>query len=69
MAGLAPADDGFFNKPCLRIMLREQLGLAVRKFRVMSCERFGDPGMQLPWRPALQGAVGGILDQCMLEQV
>jgi hypothetical protein len=35
----------------------------------MGCERFGDPGMQLPSRPAQQGAVGRILDQGVLEQV
>ena len=50
-------------------MLREQLRLAVHQLRIMGCERFGDPGMQLPSRPAQQGAVGRILDQGMLEKV
>src|SRR6266446_5058060 len=31
LAGLAPAGDGFFDEPGLRVMLREELRLAVNK--------------------------------------
>ena len=50
MAGFAPAGDGFFNQPGFRVMLREQLGLAVHQLGEMGFEGFGDPGMQLPPR-------------------
>ena len=36
MTGLAPADDGFFNEPGFRVMLRQKLGLAVHQLRGMS---------------------------------
>jgi hypothetical protein len=48
MTGLAPVGGGFFNEPSFRIVLREQLGLAVHQLRVMGCERFGDPSMSVP---------------------
>ena len=67
--GFAPAGDGFFDEPGLGVMLGEEFGLAVHQLGGMGFERFGDPGMELLSRAAQQSAVGGILDQRVLEQV
>ena len=52
MTGLAPIGDGFFDEPGFRIMLREELGLAVYQLRGMGCERFRDLRVQLLTRAA-----------------
>ncbi len=57
LAGLAPAGDGFFDEPGLRVMLREELRLAVNKLGEMGFERFGDLRMQLLARAAQQAGV------------
>jgi hypothetical protein len=69
MTCLAPAGDGFFDEPSFGVMLREEVGLSVHQLGIMGFEGRGDPGMELPSRPAQQGAVGRILDQGVLEQV
>src|SRR6516165_9739461 len=67
MTGLAPKKDGFFNEPCLGVMLREEFGLAVRQLGEMGFERFGDPRVQLLARAAQQAAMRRVLHQRMLE--
>jgi hypothetical protein len=47
----------------------QELELAAYDFREMGFERFSDPRMQFPSRPAQQRTVSGILHERMLEHV
>jgi len=69
MTGLAPAGDGFFNEPGFRIMVCEELGLALHQLGGMGSECFGDLCMQLLARPAQQAAMRRVLHQRVLEAI
>src|SRR4029077_3663295 len=69
MTGLAPAGDGFFNEPGLRVMLCKELGLALDQLGGVGFERFGDLRVQLLPRAAQQAAVRRVLHQRVLEAI
>jgi len=61
MAGFAPIDDGFINKPGLSVMLREYLGLAVHQLRRLGFKRRSDLPVQLLSGAAQQAVVRRVL--------
>jgi len=64
--GGTPAGDGFFDKPGLLVMLREELGLVIHELGRMGFECRRDPRVQLLSSAAQQAAVSRILDQHVL---
>ena len=67
MTGLAPAGDSVFDQPGFRVMLGEELGLAVDQLGGMGFEGFGDLCVQSLASAAQQAAVRRILHQRVLE--
>jgi len=69
LAGLQPLIDGALGITGCGQMMRQQFGLALDEVEELLFEHRGHPGVQfLPPCPQ-QSPVGGVLHQCMLEQV
>src|SRR5580692_8510042 len=69
MTSHGPEGDRFCNQTGLRIMLREELWLAVHHLGGMGFERFGDLRVQLLPGIAEQAAVRRVLHQRVLEGI
>ena len=67
LTGSAPPTRGLLDKPGFGAMAREQLGLAFYDICKLAFNRFGDAGMKRSSRVAQEGAIGRVLQKCMLK--